>query len=135
MGLFDTTTIPVLQEAVGFAEARHTLLAGNIANLDTPGYKARDLSVEDFQWRLKKAIENSRQPMTSPSPGEVGMQSSSTVSGVAKQSAALLRHDQCNVGLEQQVTEMMKNQLQHNTALALMVKQFHQLETAISGRV
>ena len=31
-GLFQSTTIPVLQEAVNFAQARHTVLAGNIAN-------------------------------------------------------------------------------------------------------
>jgi flagellar basal-body rod protein FlgB len=135
MSLFDSTTIPVLQEVIGFAEARHTLLTGNIANADTPGYKAKDLSVEDFQTRLQKAIKENRQPAVFSSPGDAGRQSSAALAGVAKKSHALLRHDQCDVGLEQQVTEMVKNQLQHNTALAIMVKQFHQLETAISGRV
>jgi flagellar basal-body rod protein FlgB len=135
MSLFDSTTIPVLQEVLSFAEARHTVLAGNIANLDTPGYKTRDVSVEDFQTRLKKAITQRHQPVGWQSPGEIGLPTSSPVAGVAKKSSAILRHDQCNVGMEQQVTEMMKNQLQHNMALALMVKQFHQLETAISGKV
>jgi flagellar basal-body rod protein FlgB len=135
MSLFDSTTIPVLQEVISFAEARQTLLAGNIANADTPGYKARDLSVEDFQTRLQKAIQQHRRPDVTASPGDAGWPSSASLAGVAKRSSALLRHDQCNVSLEQQVTEMVKNQLQHNTALAIMVKQFHQLETAISGRV
>ncbi|MBN2579319.1 MAG: flagellar basal body rod protein FlgB [Pirellulales bacterium] len=135
MNLFDSTTIPILQEVVTFAEARHTLLAGNIANLDTPGYKARDFSVDDFQQRLAKAITQGRQPNDSRSPGEAGYQPSAALAGVAKNSTAILRHDQCDVNLEQQVSEMVKNQLQHNTALAIMVNQFHQLETAISGRV
>ena len=56
--MFQSTTIPVLQEVVRFAQARHTVLAGNIANLDTPGYKVRDLSVEDFQGRLEAAIQS-----------------------------------------------------------------------------
>ena len=47
--LFQSTTIPALEQVVNFTEARHNVLAGNIANVDTPGYKARDLSVEDFQ--------------------------------------------------------------------------------------
>ena len=34
---------------MAFTEARHSVLAGNVANLDTPGYKTRDLSVETFQ--------------------------------------------------------------------------------------
>ncbi len=40
-----------------------------------------------------------------------------------------------NVDMESQVTEMVKNQIQHNTALAILTDQFRQLQTAISGRV
>ena len=54
--LFNNTTIPVLQEVLSFSEARHNVLAGNIANADTPGYRVRDLSVDTFQERLKEAI-------------------------------------------------------------------------------
>ena len=43
MGIFQSTTIPVLEQVVNFTEARHTVLAGNLANLHTPGYQARDL--------------------------------------------------------------------------------------------
>ena len=43
------TTIPLLQEVASFAEARHHVLAGNIANVDTPGYRVRDLSPETFR--------------------------------------------------------------------------------------
>ncbi len=58
--LFQSTTIPVLQEVVSFAQARQAVLAGNIANIDTPGYQTRDLSVEDFQTRLKQAMDRAR---------------------------------------------------------------------------
>ena len=54
---------------------------------------------------------------------------------VAKKSQTILRHDQSNVGMEDQVTEMVKNQMQHNLALSIMVSQFRLLQTAISGRV
>ncbi len=56
-----------------FAQRRHAILAGNVANMSTPGYKTRDLSVDDFQTNLKKAIESEKQveqlrlrPMESP---------------------------------------------------------------------
>ena len=42
--MFQSSTIPVLEQVVNFTEARHGVLAGNVANLDTPGYKTRDLS-------------------------------------------------------------------------------------------
>jgi flagellar basal-body rod protein FlgB len=136
--LFDSTTIPVLQEVVNFSQARHTVLAGNIANMDTPGYKVRDISVEDFQSRLRQAIDDRRQPPDveqPPSPGEVGLNNTEPLAEIAKNSKTILHHDQNNVSIEQQVTEMAKNQMQHNLALSIMVKQFQQLEVAISGRV
>jgi len=64
--LFDSSTIPVLEQVVNFTQARHGILAGNIANLDTPGYKTRDLSPVEFQNRLKEAIETRRQTDISP---------------------------------------------------------------------
>ena len=36
-------TLDTLQSALTFHRERHTVLAGNIANLDTPGYKPVDL--------------------------------------------------------------------------------------------
>ena len=62
--LFQSSTIPVLERVVNFTEARHGVLAGNIANLDTPGYKTRDLSPETFQEQLKEAIETRHQPIS-----------------------------------------------------------------------
>ena len=50
--LFQGTSIPVLEQVVRFTEARHGVLAGNVANLDTPGYTTRDLSVDLFQEKL-----------------------------------------------------------------------------------
>ena len=55
--LFQSSTLPVLEQVVGFTQARHGVLAGNIANLDTPGYLTRDLSPEKFQEKLKDALK------------------------------------------------------------------------------
>ena len=37
--LFESSTLPMLEQVVNFTEARHGVLAGNMANLDTPGYR------------------------------------------------------------------------------------------------
>ena len=145
--IFDSTTIPVLEQVVQFAQSRHHVLAGNVANLDTPGYRVRDLSVEDFQDRLQEAIRSRHQPRgTSPaerfvSPGEMGYLDEpapgrhATMAEVAKNAKTILYHDDSNVGIEHQVTEMVKNQMQHNLALTIMTSQFRLLEAAISERV
>ncbi len=138
-GLFQSTAIPVLQEVVNFSQARQAVLAGNIANIDTPGYQARDLSVEDFQTRLKQAIEDRDDPQSSMieghSPGETELPPKPLMAEVAKSTRMVLRHDMGNVDMESQVTEMVKNQMQHNTALAILSDQFRQLQTAIRGSV
>lgn len=56
--MLNNTTLPVLEQAVSFAQARHGVLAGNIANIDTPGYKTRDLSPDLFQESLKRCSNN-----------------------------------------------------------------------------
>jgi flagellar basal-body rod protein FlgB len=135
-GMFQSNAIPVLEEVAKFAQARHAVLAGNLANLNTPGYRVRDLSVEDFQARLRQAVEQRHAPPAFESPGHVAEDNGDGyLAQVAEQSKTILFHDGSNVSLEQQVTEMAKNQVQHNLALALMNHQFRQLEAAISERV
>ncbi|NUQ62429.1 MAG: flagellar basal body rod protein FlgB [Pirellulales bacterium] len=133
--ILNATTIPVLEQVVAFSQARHNVLAGNIANLDTPGYKVRDLSTEDFQSRLRSAMEARRRPAAAMSPGEPGFGQNANVAEVARESQTILRHDEVNVGVERQVTEMAKNQIQHNLALTIMTAQFRLLNAAISERV
>lgn len=134
VNLFQSTTIPALEQVVQFTQARHNVLASNIANLDTPGYRARDLSVDDFQSRLKEAIAAQHQPAT-PSPGEAVSQPREPFAGIARERDTILRHDDGNVLPEREVTEIIKNKGQHNLALSIMVSQFHLLQTAISERV
>jgi len=158
--LISPPNITLLEQVVQFAQRRHTVLAGNIANLDTPGYQVRDLSVEDFQSRLREALAASKwgataagsgpaqavlRELTAHSPGWAAAAGPAAaahetdpaemLAEVSRNPKTILRHDLDNVGLEYQVTEMVKNQMQHNLALSLLAKQFRLLETAISGRV
>jgi len=143
--MFQSSTIPLLEEVVSFSQARHNVLAANIANLDTPGYKVRDLSVEDFQQRLREAVAQRRRPPVHPSlagvaagylsPEEFGGETRPLLAEISKNPKTILYHDKSNVGMEFQVTEMVKNQMQHNLALTLMNNQFRLLQTAISGRL
>lgn len=134
-GLFQSTTIPVLQEVVSFSQARQTVLAGNIANMDTPGYQVRDLSVQDFQGRLRAALEERHAPTADVSSGDAAAPQNTRMAEVAKNARTILHHDKSNVGMEYQVSEMVKNQMQHNLALAVMNQQFRLMQTAIAGRV
>ena len=134
-GIFESSTIPVLQEAINFAQARHGVLAGNVANLDTPGYKVRDLSVETFQERLREAIQARREGTESFSPGILTNDPGDPMRKVRDSMKTILFHDDSDVGIEQQVLQISKNQFMHNMAISIMSNQFQLLNTAISERV
>ena len=134
-GIFESSTIPVLQEAINFAQARHGVLVGNVANLDTPGYKVRDLSVETFQERLREAIQSRREGTESFSPGLLTNEPGDPMRKVRDSMKTILFHDDSDVGIEQQVLQISKNQFMHNMAISIMSNQFQLLNTAISERV
>ena len=133
--LFSSTTIPALGEVINFAQARHTVLAGNIANVNTPGYRLRDLSTTDFQQKLKEAIAASQSSAQPLSPGLASSQPGDAMRQVRASLENLVYHDDTNIDLEKQVAEMTKNHLLHNFALTVMTDQFQLLQTAISERV
>jgi flagellar basal-body rod protein FlgB len=144
--LFGSSTVPLLEQVVNFTESRHGVLAGNIANLNTPGYRTRDLSPEMFQERLKEAVE-ARKTGTGGTYGYGNYGSLSAGSNnrserrlvalqqVADSMKSILRHDDGDVGMEQQINEMVKNQSQHNLAIGIMSAQFRLLRAAITERV
>ena len=133
--IFSSTTIPILEKVVGFTEARHNVLAGNIANLDTPGYRAQDLSPVRFQNQLKEAIETSPRPCRSSGSAmnrstQVTMRTRLT--SMHEPMKSLLYHDDSDNDLERQVAELTKNQMQYNLAVTIMTNQFRLLQAAIS---
>ncbi len=125
---------------MNFTEARHGVLAGNIANLDTPGYKTRDLSPELFQERLKEAIETKNQPISPTALGDVAdlsptdnaerqeVRQLAAFRKVEDSMKSILRHDGDDVSMEKQVNEIVKNQQQHNLAISIMSAQFRLLQ-------
>lgn len=132
-GLFQSTTIPVLEQVVNFAQERHEILATNLANIDTPGYRVRDLSTEAFQQHLGRAIEDRGRRQISPT-AHYSTAPHADLSEVRESLKDILYHDDSNVSIERQVAEITKNQTQHNLALAVMNSQFRLLHAAISER-
>ncbi len=135
-----------LEETIAFAERRHAILAGNIANMDTPGYKTRDLSVSEFQASLKQLMGAEKLRGVPRSPGEnllhepSGSQSPSlahdqAVREVRDASTQIVYHDGSDDNLETQITEIAKNQSMHSTAVALLRSQYRTMQIAIAGNV
>jgi flagellar basal-body rod protein FlgB len=131
--VLNASAIPVLEQVLNFTEARHQVLAGNIANIDTPGYRTRDLDSRMFEHQLDRAI-TARDRGDSGAPSLGGASPADHFAHVRDNLKAIVYHDQTNVGIEQQAIEISKNQIQHNLATTIIASQFQLLGAAISER-
>lgn len=133
-----SATMPMLEQTVQFAEKRHLLLAGNLANLDTPDYKTRDLSVTDFRQSMSEVADAKKNalrlnhPSAAASAERVYNASLEKARDVSKQ---ILYHDGSDVSMEQQITDINKNQTMHQMAISLLNNQFRLMQMAISQNV
>jgi flagellar basal-body rod protein FlgB len=110
--LFAGGSVSTLEGMLTYASARQRLIAANIANVDTVGYRTRDLGEPDFRGALDRSLR----------------------SGLATD-AGPLKPNGNNVDLEVEMAKMVRNSALHNTAAALLAQQFALLREAISGHV
>jgi len=149
--LLDSSTVPLLKQVAKFTEHRQEVLAGNIANIDTPGYRMRDLPVADFQQALEKAVQQRQQPA---SPGDLASpllapEDPAALIAVEQslfperlfQSDAGLEQDHItfqdanNRGIEHQMMQMTENKLLQQYAIQVMKSQLDQLQMVITERL
>jgi hypothetical protein len=87
-----------------------------------------------FQDRLKSAIRERDERHASMPVSSPGVAVENPISTVGNSISDLLHHDDSDGSLEDQITAIAKNELQHNTAMAIMISQFQLLTAAISER-
>ena len=127
--LINQGNAPLLEQMAKFASARHRLLAENIANVSTPGYRQKDLSVEKFQASLRERVERrSGLPRGSVRFDDVSIEVDHPTQGI-------LYHDGNNRSMEHLASDLAKNALMHNLAIELLRKQFASMESALRERI
>lgn len=149
--MLNSKSLPLLEKMAAFAERRQEVLAGNIANIDTPAYKMRDLPVKDFQQALRDAVQlkdklSDTVPQTSlgmpvtladNQAVETQLERLFPKSLFQAQEASpqnLTFQDKNNRSVESQVMQMSKNSLMQQFAVEVMMAQLNQLMTVISER-
>lgn len=141
-GMFNTGAMPALERLVQFTAKRHKLIAHNVANLSTPGFRPRDLDPADFQKALGEAIDRRRQSTGGPN-GDLPLADTRQLTfsedgmefqpGFADEN--ILFHDRNNRSLEHLMQGLAENAMTHNMALEMMRNQFQMMQVAIRERV
>ena len=151
MGIIDQLdtagALPALDKAIRFAGARHTLIAHNIANFETPGFQPVDVDPVAFQAELADAIDRRREGKLGSRGGGHGslrMESMREVEVAADGSLRLnprtnsgniLFHDRNNRDLERTMQALVENASAFRVATDLLRNRTTLLRDAISERV
>jgi flagellar basal-body rod protein FlgB len=124
MSMIDTPMTEALSRFLDVDVARHKLITSNLANIDTPGYRTRDL---DFRAELARASAQA-------AGSELGSFAYASYTPVARQVRGLLeRPDGNNVSVERESLLLAETQMKFNLGVQLVRDQFHQISAAITG--
>ncbi|MDO2947328.1 flagellar basal body rod protein FlgB [Aeromonas simiae] len=120
----------VHQYTLGVRSRRAEVLASNIANADTPGYKARDL---DFSQALQQAQGAQGFNMATTNERHFGLNVENQ--GALKYRSPLQADtgDGNTVDLQQERSDFMQNSLEYQTSLEFMNSKISGLLKALKG--
>jgi flagellar basal-body rod protein FlgB len=131
MTIFDRT-MQLLNRTLDMRQARQRVIASNIANEETPGYRAVDLS---FQDSLQAAHRGRGLVTLAVTQGQhIGPRGNSfqkamgTLGPVPSGDIPL---DANSVNIELEMAKMSDNAMQYNSAASIMAIRFRQLMSAI----
>jgi flagellar basal-body rod protein FlgB len=114
----------MLESYLKLAASRVEAISANMANIDTPGYRTRDINFEsEFHKVMSGSLHKSED-------GADAVQ----LSPVFRQVQGLMeRPDGNNVNLDHEGLLLARTQLQYQLAIQLIQSDFHQTMSAISG--
>lgn len=132
-GIFNKT-ISLLERSLDLRSLNHRVLASNIANMDTPNYKAFELMVAEEMQRNQDS--DPKIPFVRTNPNHLPPLRESTDMVTLKAAKApdfSLRGDGNTVDIERTMGNLAKNTLLFNTAVQLISKKFVGLKNVIKG--
>lgn len=120
--MIETTMTQALARFLDVDAGRYQLIARNLANIDTPGYRTRDL---DFRVELRRAAQ---------ADADHGYLAAAAYVPVAHRVNGLMeRPDRNNVSVERESLLLAETQLKFNLGIQLLKQQFRLISLAINS--
>jgi flagellar basal-body rod protein FlgB len=129
-------TQQLLAASMRLRAARHELLTANIANIDTPGYRPRDLEfagvLQDLAHPEERSpgVQGGKLEMVSTHPLHLPLSGSDPSPSEGAEGEVKL--DRNGVDLDHQIAQLSENALLHETSLTLFSRTLGGLRYAIS---
>src|ERR1700724_4483880 len=126
MSMIDTPLMRGLERVLDVSAFRHQIIAANLANIDTPGYRTRDL--RPFAGEIERAMAGKESSLT----GQTLTGQSFTP--IAHEIRGLLeRPDGNNVSVERESLLLAQSQMKYSLGIQLLKDEFHTISQAINS--
>jgi len=128
----------LVQRSLDAAALSHTVLANNVANVDTPGFKRSDVV---FSEKLQQAIQAKQAQeqglvLARTDPRHLGANEAPDLDTIKPEvvtdTTSSLRNDGNNVDIDHEVSLMAQNTVWYQTLAQITAKQFSELQSAIT---
>jgi flagellar basal-body rod protein FlgB len=130
----ETSTGRSLERAMDVAATRAEVLSQNIANVNTPHYKRRDV---DFPAVLAETVARNQKPLARTNPRHFafgGGMTSLPPSRIVVQSGTTERFDGNNIDVEFEMAQVAENSMYYQSLAAMWKKEMSKMKMAIEGR-
>jgi len=124
MSMIDSPKTEALSRFLDVEVARYKLIASNLANIDTPGFRTRDL---DFRAELARAGAHAG------GSEEGGLAYASYTPVVRHVRGLMQRPDGNDVSPERESLLLAETQMKYNLGVQLLKGHFHQISAAITS--
>jgi len=126
--------VDILQKGLSASWTRNAVIRNNIANVETPGFKASDV---EFESLLARSVQTGGFKGTKTHPRHIDIGSGSRKepnfeTRVVKRDDMSMRMDGNNVDIESENVKLAQNSVQYNTIMAKLNSELRRLKTAIA---
>jgi flagellar basal-body rod protein FlgB len=133
-GLFNQT-FSVLEKSMNLRSQKHNLMVSNIANMDTPNFKAFDILVDEEMQKTSR--DSNRMPLTRTQSAHIPLIGMGDVNAPEIQPVEKplydFHADGNTVDLDKTMSMLSENGLMYNASAQIISKKFQSLSTAING--
>jgi flagellar basal-body rod protein FlgB len=129
-----SSTLDVLHKTLDLRQQRHTVLASNIANAETPGFIAKDVRFEEA---LRAAATPPQPPpLWQTHPEHLPHMHPTSIRNVQGTLVVTpsddVGHDLNTVSIDQEMAQLATNTLHYNASTEILSRTFDQLKRTVS---
>ncbi|HLS07202.1 MAG TPA: flagellar basal body rod protein FlgB [Bacillota bacterium] len=124
MNIFDQTIFQ-LERSLNYSAAKNKVIANNIANVDTPNYKAKDVA-------FKTVLEGKMRAKTTH-PKHLPFAADHRDYQLLHKTNTIYNHNNNNVDIDKEMSQLAKNQIHYQSLIDRLNGKFSDIQTVVRG--